>query len=123
MLGREDMKKEAMPFSNKEENMGEIPVVRHEAPANGIDYITLMFECNDIAEEEVPYLGLLRAVLGYVNTRSYSYADLKFNSHRIVILQIRIHADPTGNSTGININGICKIGITVGSEESRCDGC
>ena len=36
--------------------MGEIPVVRHEAPANGIDYITLMFECNDIAEEEVPYL-------------------------------------------------------------------
>ena len=35
-----------------------------------------MFECNDIAEEEVPYLGLLRAVLGYVNTRSYSYADL-----------------------------------------------
>ena len=68
MLGREDMKKEAMPFSNKEENMGEIPVVRHEAPANGIDYITLMFECNDIAEEEVPYLGLLRAVLGYVNT-------------------------------------------------------
>lgn len=59
MLGREDMKKEAMPFSNKEENMGEIPVVRHEAPANGIDYITLMFECNDIAEEEVPYLGLL----------------------------------------------------------------
>lgn len=76
MLGREDMKKEAMPFSNKEENMGEIPVVRHEAPANGIDYITLMFECNDIAEEEVPYLGLLRAVLGYVNTRSYSYADL-----------------------------------------------
>ena len=76
MLGREDMKKEAMPFSNKEENMGEIPVVRHEAPANGINYITLMFECNDIAEEEVPYLGLLRAVLGYVNTRSYSYADL-----------------------------------------------
>jgi len=43
------------------------------------------------------------------------HADLKFNSHRIVILQIRIHADPTGNSTGININGICKIGITVGS--------
>ena len=35
-----------------------------------------MFECNDIAEEEVPYLGLLREVLGYVNTRSYSYADL-----------------------------------------------
>lgn len=76
MLGREDMRKEALAFSNKEELLGDIPVVCHEAPANGIDYITLMFECNDIAEEDVPYLGLLRAVLGYVNTRSYSYADL-----------------------------------------------
>ena len=76
MLGREDMRKEALAFSNIEKKVGEIPVVCHVAPANGIDYVTLMFECRDISEEDVPYLGLLRAILGYVSTRSYSYGDL-----------------------------------------------
>jgi hypothetical protein len=76
MLTRADMKKEAMPFSNIEEDMEGIPVVRHEVAANGIDYLTLMFECDDIAAEDVPYLGLLHAVLGYVNTGHYAYADL-----------------------------------------------
>lgn len=76
MLGREDMKKEAAPFYNTEEKIGNIPVVLHEIPTNGIDYMTLMFSCEDIPQEDVPYLGLLRAVLGYVDTESYGYADL-----------------------------------------------
>ena len=76
MLGREDMRKEAMPFTNIEESLGGLPVVRHEAAANGIDYISLMFECRDISQEDIPYLGMLRSILGYVNTRSYSYGDL-----------------------------------------------
>lgn len=76
MLGRQDMKKEAMPFSNIEEKIGDIPVVRHEVASNGIDYMTLMFSCDDIPQEDVPYLGVLRSVLGYVNTEHYAYADL-----------------------------------------------
>ena len=36
----------------------------------------MMFECGDIPQEDVPYLGLLRSVLGYVNTSNYEYADL-----------------------------------------------
>lgn len=76
MLTREDMKKEAAPFSNIEEKIGTIPLVRHDVPANGIHYLTLMFACDDIPQEDVPYLGLLRALLGYVNTKHYSYADL-----------------------------------------------
>lgn len=82
MLKREDMRKEAMPFDNREDTIGEIPVVHHDIASNGIDYVTLMFECNDISQEDIAYLGVLRAVLGYVNTKHYSYAGL-FNAINI----------------------------------------
>ena len=76
MLGRKDMRKEAMLFHNEEMKAGNIPVVMHEIATNGIDYMTLMFECGDISQEDVPYLGLLKSLLGYVNTSNYGYADL-----------------------------------------------
>lgn len=82
MLKREDMRKDAMPFDNREDTIGEIPVVHHDISSNGIDYVTLMFECNDIPQEDIAYLGVLRAVLGYVNTKHYSYAGL-FNAINI----------------------------------------
>lgn len=82
MLKREDMRKEAMPFDNREDTIGQIPVVHHDIASNGIDYVTLMFECNDISQEDIAYLGVLRAVLGYVNTKHYSYAGL-FNAINI----------------------------------------
>lgn len=76
MLGRKDMRKEAMLFHNEEMKAENIPVVMHEIATNGIDYMTLMFECGDIPQEDIPYLGLLKSVLGYVNTSNYEYADL-----------------------------------------------
>lgn len=76
MLGRKDMRKEAMLFHNEEMKAGNIPVVMHEIATNGIDYMTLMFECGDIPQEDIPYLGLLKSLLGYVNTSNYGYADL-----------------------------------------------
>lgn len=76
MLTRDDMKKEAEPFSNIEEKLAGVSVVRHEIPANGIDYISLIFEAGDIEKEDVPLMGLLRSVLGYVDTRNYGYAEL-----------------------------------------------
>lgn len=76
MLRRKDMRKEAMLFHNEEMKAGNIPVVMHEIATNGIDYMTLMFECGDIPQEDIPYLGLLKSVLGYVNTSNYEYADL-----------------------------------------------
>ena len=82
MLKREDMRKDAMPFDNCEDTIGEIPVVHHDISSNGIDYVTLMFECGDISQEDIAYLGVLRAVLGYVNTKHYSYAGL-FNAINI----------------------------------------
>jgi hypothetical protein len=76
MLGREDMKKEAMPFSNVEEALDDMNVVRHEVETNGIDYLNLMFEARDIPADEIGYLSFLSNVLGYVDTASYSFAAL-----------------------------------------------
>ncbi|MCM1105625.1 MAG: insulinase family protein [Blautia sp.] len=76
MLTREDMKRKAEPFTNIEERLGDIPAVRHEIATNGIDYVTLLFEVTDISQEEVPLLGLLRSVLGYVDTAEHGYAGL-----------------------------------------------
>ena len=39
MLTRADMKKEAMPFSNIEDTLSDVKVVRHDIESNGIDYI------------------------------------------------------------------------------------
>jgi hypothetical protein len=76
MLTRADMKKEALPFSNIEEKIEEIPVVRHEVDTNGIDYITLLFEAEDVEAKDLGYLGLLGSILSYVDTKSYRYGDL-----------------------------------------------
>ena len=39
----------------------------HEVPTNGIGYLDLMFDLKDLADEKIPYLGLLKSVLGYVD--------------------------------------------------------
>ncbi len=35
-----------------------------------------MFDIKHIRQEDLPYVGLLKAVLGYVDTEHYGYADL-----------------------------------------------
>jgi hypothetical protein len=76
MLTRADLKKEESSFSNIEEKIEEILVVRHEEETNGIDYIALLFEAKDVEAEDLGYLGLLQSLLGFVDTKSYRYTDL-----------------------------------------------
>lgn len=76
MLERKDMRKNVLPFSNIEEKIGDVPVVRHEVFTNGIDYISFLFDAGDVTKEDLPYLGFLRSVLAFVNTDSYSYSEL-----------------------------------------------
>ncbi len=76
MLERKDMRKNVLPFCNIEESIGNIPVVRHDVFTNGIDYISFMFDAGDVVAEDLPYLGLLRSVLAFVDTESYSFSEL-----------------------------------------------
>lgn len=76
MLTRADMKKEAMPFSNIEDELLDVKVVRHDIESNGIDYISFLFDAGDFAQSELGYLGFFTNALGLVNTEKYSYTDL-----------------------------------------------
>ena len=76
MLTRADMKKNAMPFSNIEDELSDVKVVRHDIESNGIDYISFLFDAGDFAQSELGYLGLFTNALGLVSTEKYSYTDL-----------------------------------------------
>lgn len=76
MLTRADMKKEAMPFSNIEDTLSDVKVVRHDIESNGIDYISFLFDAGDFAQSELGYLGFFTNALGLVSTENYSYTDL-----------------------------------------------
>ncbi|MBR3811367.1 MAG: insulinase family protein [Agathobacter sp.] len=99
MLKRKDMKKQVMPFSNMEETIGDVPVVRHEVFTNGIDYISFLFDAGDVDKEDLPVLGLLRSVLAFVDTENYSYSELND--------VINIYSG--GISSGLNICADSKV--------------
>lgn len=76
MLKREDIKKEAAGFTNQELDVDGSLFLYHEVPTNGIAYLDLMFDLKRMSPEKVPYVGLLKSILGYVDTEHYSYGEL-----------------------------------------------
>lgn len=76
MLTRAYMKKNAMAFSNIEDELLDVKVVRHDIESNGIDYISFLFDAGDFAQSELGYLGFFTNALGLVSTEKYSYTDL-----------------------------------------------
>lgn len=76
MLTRADMKKNAMPFSNIEDELLDVKVVRHDIESNGIDYISFLFDAGDFEQSELGYLGFFTNALGLVSTEKYGYTDL-----------------------------------------------
>ena len=93
MLARSDMKKEAAIFYNTELSVKEVPVIHHDIFSNGIIYLTMLFDIAHIPAEDIPYLGVLKAVLGYVDTKNYSYAD--FSN------EVNIHTGGIGSTIGV----------------------
>lgn len=75
LLEREDIGKKALPFQNEVHLVGDVKVVHHDLFTNGIGYVNLMFRANEIPRRLVPYLGLLKAVLGNVDTEHYTYGE------------------------------------------------
>ena len=78
MLSREDIKKEITGLTNEEHYVDDSLFLYHDVCTNGIGYVNIMFEIKDMAVEKVHYLGLLKSVLGYVDTKNYTYG-LLFN--------------------------------------------
>lgn len=76
MLKREDLRPSARHFSNLDRSRGNIRLIRHDYQTNGIAYVTLVFDLAGIRKEDLPILGILRHMLGEVDTARYRYQDL-----------------------------------------------
>lgn len=71
-----DISEDIAPIYNEEKKAGDIPCICHPINTNGIGYLTLIFDLRTLSEEEIPYAGLLQAVLGIIDTEHYEYGKL-----------------------------------------------
>ena len=76
LLEREDIDRNAPAYSNEERSAAGLPVVFHNYNTNGIAYINMYFDANDISKELLPYLGLIKSLVSFVDTENYTYAQL-----------------------------------------------
>ncbi len=76
LLNVEDIDTKSQPFYNSEKDIDGITIVHHNVFTNGIAYMRLIFDLEDIPKELTPYIGLLSSVLGLVDTEHYKYLEL-----------------------------------------------
>ena len=76
MLKREDLTREADPFVYERKDIGSTEGVIHDVFTNGIGYLRFIFRCGDIPADMWPYVGLLKTVMGLMDTSDYGYFDL-----------------------------------------------
>jgi Zn-dependent M16 (insulinase) family peptidase len=83
VLLRSDISRDIAPIQNEELWFDHSLTLFHEVDTNGIGYMDLMFDVSDISAEELPYVGILQAVLGVIDTENYEYSDLsnEINMH------------------------------------------
>lgn len=76
LLDRTDIGKKARPYCNEERKAGDTTLLYHEIYTNGIGYLRFLFDLRQVPEELFPYVGLLQAMIGLVDTRKRSYSEL-----------------------------------------------
>lgn len=76
MLGREDIGKDIQPLFNDIEEINGVEVDNHDIYTNGIGYLNLLFDIENIADEDIPYVGLLGVVMGYMDTNKHTYEEI-----------------------------------------------
>lgn len=76
VLSREDLEKKALDYRYTVEECPCGKLVSHDIFTNGVSYFRFAFDIRDMKAEDLPYMGLLKAVLGLVDTENYTYGDL-----------------------------------------------
>lgn len=76
LLAREDIRRKVEPVILEERCVGDTKLIYHSIPTNGISYFRLLFDVTDISSELFPYIGILKATIGLVDTENYSYQEL-----------------------------------------------
>ena len=76
LLERSDIDREAEKFCWTEKEEDGIKVLHHNFFTSGIGYLKVLFDTSAVPQEDLYYVGLLKSVLGSVDTEHYSYSDL-----------------------------------------------
>ncbi|MBT9775575.1 insulinase family protein [Clostridium sp. MCC353] len=76
LLSREDIGREPEKLIWEEKEVDGVKVIHHEMFTSEIGYLRILFNTNRVPVEDLPYVGLLKSVLGYVDTEHYNYTDL-----------------------------------------------
>lgn len=93
LLEKEDIKKETQCLYNEENKIGENVSLYHDIFTNGISYFRFMFDAGKVSAEDLEYLGLLKHIIGLVDTDNYSFQQL-FNE---------IHIETGGMAPVVNL--------------------
>ncbi len=92
LLTREDIKKEAVNYVNEERHAGDTLVLFHNIFTNGIGYLRFIFDISGVPGELLPYVGVLKSVLGMVDTENYAYGELYHETNiRTGGIQMRVN--------------------------------
>lgn len=82
MLKREDIDRKCGDFYIDKKQEAGVTVIHSNMFTNGIAYLRQSYSCRYVSDELIPYLGLLRSCLGFMDTDNYTYTDL-FNEINI----------------------------------------
>ena len=74
MLSREDIGKRCRPLYNEEKEIEGIKILHHNMHTNKIGYLRLSFDVTKY-KSAASYLGLLSTMLGYVDTKNYTFLE------------------------------------------------
>ena len=72
MLKREDIEKKVRPYQNEVKEIEGVTTVHHDIVTNGIVYLNMFFDAKEL-EEYIPQISFLTTLLGYMDTREYTY--------------------------------------------------
>ncbi len=73
LLSRSDLRKDILPLRNDEKEIMGIKTIHHNIESNGIVYLNLMFDVKHIPQDLVPYMGILKNVIGFMDMEDMTY--------------------------------------------------
>ncbi|WP_026662647.1 insulinase family protein [Butyrivibrio proteoclasticus] len=76
LLKLEDLKKEADKFVYELKEYQGVKILHHDVFTNEIDYISFVFNLKNIDAKYLPYVSVLKKVLGMLDTDKHTYGDL-----------------------------------------------
>ncbi len=76
LLSRTDISRDIVPLYNDIQKLAGVTIDHHSIYTNGIGYLNLAFDIRSVNDEDLPYIGLLSNVIGYIDTQEHTYDEL-----------------------------------------------